>query len=265
MTRPPREPDAQDRTLRQVSPAPISPHALLRSAVRRDRSRPLLTSYDEGTGERVELSVATFDNWVAKTAGLLRDGLEAGPGTRVALLLPAHWQALVWASACWAADCCVVLGRPPDADVVVTGPAGVEAAQGVGAEHVVALSLLPWGVPFRDPLPTGVLDYALEAPAQPDRFVPYGPDDPAEPAVDAGGTVHTQGGLGELARDRAASSGLVDGVRLLRRGDGLDLGVLLDLLLVPLVTDGSAVLVRGPADDGRLSRLVETERVDRVL
>jgi uncharacterized protein (TIGR03089 family) len=248
-----------------VSPAPTSPPALLSAALRRDGSRPLVTSYDEGTGERVELSVATFDNWVAKTAGLLRDGLEVDAGTRVTLLLPAHWQALVWASACWAAGCCAVLGDAADVGVVVTGPAAIERAPGIGAEHVVALSLLPWGVPFREPLPTGVLDYALEAPAQPDHFVPYGPAEPAEPAVDAGGTVHTQGGLVELALDRASSSGLADGVRLLRRADDLDLGVLLDLLLVPLVTGGSAVLVRGPADGSRVSRLAETERVDRVL
>lgn len=265
MAGPPREPDALDRTLRHVPPAPVSPPALLRAALRRDGSRPLLTSYDEGTGERVELSVTTFDNWVAKTAGLLRDGLEMQPGARVALLLPAHWQGLVWAAACWAADCCAVLEEPRDAEVVVTGPAGIEAALLTGADEVVALSLLPWGAPFRDPLPADVSDYALEVPAQPDRFVPSGPDEPAEPALDDGTTVRTQGGLVELARDRVISSGLPVGGRVLRQAAALDLGVLLDLLLVPLVTDGSAVLVRGPADDASIARLAATERVDRVL
>jgi uncharacterized protein (TIGR03089 family) len=54
-----------------------TPYDLLLAELRRDRSRPLITYYDDETGERVELSVATFDNWVAKTVGLLRDGLAA--------------------------------------------------------------------------------------------------------------------------------------------------------------------------------------------
>ncbi|NDU76176.1 TIGR03089 family protein, partial [Actinomadura sp. DSM 109109] len=40
-----------------------------------DPSRPLVTFYDDAAGERVELSARTFDNWVAKTANFLVDGL----------------------------------------------------------------------------------------------------------------------------------------------------------------------------------------------
>ena len=36
--------------------------------------------------------MATFANWVAKTANLLQGDLAAEPGDRLALLLPAHWQ-----------------------------------------------------------------------------------------------------------------------------------------------------------------------------
>ena len=67
-----------------------SPYDILRSELDRDPARPLLTYYDDATGERIELSVATFDNWVAKTAGLLRDGMGAQPGDRVALALASH-------------------------------------------------------------------------------------------------------------------------------------------------------------------------------
>ena len=48
-------------------------------------ARPLVTFYDDATGERVELSVATYANWVAKTAGLAQDELDARarrPGAR---------------------------------------------------------------------------------------------------------------------------------------------------------------------------------------
>ncbi|PBC79521.1 uncharacterized protein (TIGR03089 family) [Streptomyces sp. TLI_235] len=57
-------------------------HAYLRpGAPDADPSRPLITFYDDSTGERVELSAKTFDNWVAKTANLLQDELNAGPRT----------------------------------------------------------------------------------------------------------------------------------------------------------------------------------------
>ena len=52
---------------------PIGPAALLATARDRDPARPLVTHYDDSTGERVELSATTLDNWVAKTANLLQD------------------------------------------------------------------------------------------------------------------------------------------------------------------------------------------------
>ncbi len=77
-----------------------TPADLLRSALAADAARPLVTFYDDATGERVELSVATLANWVAKTSNLLQDDLSAEPGDRLALLLPAHWQTAVWLLAC---------------------------------------------------------------------------------------------------------------------------------------------------------------------
>ena len=59
----------------------MTPDRLLTQAVADDPARPLITFYDDSTGERVELSVVTFANWVAKTANLLVDGLGASPGS----------------------------------------------------------------------------------------------------------------------------------------------------------------------------------------
>ncbi|HZB48967.1 MAG TPA: TIGR03089 family protein, partial [Mycobacteriales bacterium] len=67
-----------------------APDALLAAALAGDRAGPLLTFYDDATGERTELSTTTVANWVAKTANLLRDDVGAAPGDRVAVLLPAH-------------------------------------------------------------------------------------------------------------------------------------------------------------------------------
>ncbi|CPW70169.1 TIGR03089 family protein [Mycobacteroides abscessus] len=53
---------------------------------------PRITYYDDATGERIELSTVTLANWAAKTANMLRDEFGAGPGSTVAVRLPAHWQ-----------------------------------------------------------------------------------------------------------------------------------------------------------------------------
>ena len=66
--------------------------ALLDPLIRNDPMGPRITYYDDATGERIEVSAVTLVNWAAKTANLLRDELGAGPGSRVAVLLPAHWQ-----------------------------------------------------------------------------------------------------------------------------------------------------------------------------
>ncbi|PZF81763.1 TIGR03089 family protein [Jiangella anatolica] len=234
-----------------------TPAELLRTAVRHDGARPFLTFYDDATGERVELSTTTFDNWVAKTAGFLTGGLAAEPGDRVALRLPAHWQALAWAAACWSAGVCVVLGDADDVQVAVAGPDAAAAAG--SAPEVVGLALRPLGGRFTEPLPPGVTDYAVEVPGYPDHFAPLFPLDDAEPALDRSGAVHTLGGLADHARQRAEQLGAGPGGRLLVATD--DLGTaLVDALLVPLVTGGSAVLVRHEDPAGRARRMT-AERV----
>ncbi len=149
-----------------------TPAALLARELARDPSRPLLTHYDDDGPERVELSVVTFANWVAKTANLLVDGLGVGPGDRAVLLLPAHWQSAALAVGCWSAGLEVeVGGDPAGAEVVFAGPADLDRARAAGAGEVVGLSLRPMGPPL-GAVPPGVSDYALEVPGYGDRFVP---------------------------------------------------------------------------------------------
>ena len=61
---------------------------------------PRLTWYGPDA-ERVELSGRVLDNWVAKTSNLLQDELDAEPGMRLRLDLPAHWKSVIWALAAW--------------------------------------------------------------------------------------------------------------------------------------------------------------------
>ncbi|WP_269855806.1 TIGR03089 family protein [Streptomyces sp. RPT161] len=240
-----------------------TPADLLRSALAADPARPLLTFYDDATGERVELSVATFANWVAKTANLLQDDLAAEPGDRVALLLPAHWQTAAWLLACFSTG--VVAepgGDPAAADLVVSGPDTLEAARACRGERV-ALSLRPLGARFPQP-PEGFLDYAVEVPSQGDRFAPYSPVDPDAPAlVLPGGEELTGAQVVERARRGAEELGLTPGSRLLSAADYDDWQGLAAGLLAPLAAGGSVVLCRhlDRLDADALQRRREAERV----
>ncbi|WP_217189236.1 TIGR03089 family protein [Streptomyces buecherae] len=222
-----------------------TPADLLQSALAADPARPLVTFYDDATGERVELSVATFANWVAKTANLLQGDLAAEPGDRLALLLPAHWQSAVWLLACSSTGVVAeVGGDPAAADLVVSGPETLDAARACSGERV-ALSLRPLGARFPQ-VPQGFIDYAVEVPAQGDRFAPFAPVDPAAPALVVGtdGPALSGTEVVERARADAARRGLEPGARLLSSlpydtWDGLSAG-----LLAPLATGGSVVLCR---------------------
>src|SRR5436190_11821700 len=87
--------------------------ARLGAIVAADPTRPLLTWYDDGNGERVELSGATVANWVAKTANLLVDGVGVTPGDRAVTLLPPHWQSAAILLGCWSAGISVATAPGP--------------------------------------------------------------------------------------------------------------------------------------------------------
>ncbi|WP_037852932.1 TIGR03089 family protein [Streptomyces sp. NRRL S-340] len=240
-----------------------TPADLLRSALAADPGRPLVTFYDDATGERVELSVATFGNWVAKTANLLQGDLAAGPGDRVALLLPAHWQTAVWLLAC--ASVGVIAdagGDPAAADVVVSGPDTLEAARACTGERV-ALALRPLGGRFPQP-PAGFADYAVEVPGQGDRFAPFAPVDPEAPALIVAGAEYTAAEVVERARADAPGLDLTGpGSRLLSglpydTWAGLSAG-----LYAPLAAGGSVVLCRNldRLDEAGLAKRIESERI----
>ena len=237
--------------------------ALLRDLLHNDPARPLVTFYDDRTGERVELSVKSFENWVAKTANLLQDELGTDPGDHVAVWLPAHWQAAVWM--CAAAACGVVVSHDPvetPVDVVVCGPEELRAAAASGTRDLVALSLRPMGQGFDEALPDGATDYARSVLAQGDTFLPLGtPDGDAAFLLSREGEM-SQRALLERARARADELGLGPAGRLLTDANPADEAGLCGGLLAAMVTGGSLVLSRHPdpaAVDGRVTQ----ERVTR--
>ena len=252
------------RTLGRVNATDRTPADLLRSALAADPGRPLVTFYDDATGERVELSVATFANWVAKTANLLQGDLAAEPGDRLALLLPAHWQSAVWLLACASVGVVAeVGGDPAGADLVVSGPDTLDAARACKGERV-ALALRPLGGRFPQP-PAGFADYAVEVPGQGDRFAPFTPVDADGPGLVVGGEEFSYAEL--VARARADAAGRGDGSRVLSglgydTWEGLSAG-----LFGALATGGSVVLCRNldALSDAGLAQRVESERVTHTV
>jgi uncharacterized protein (TIGR03089 family) len=246
---------------------------LLRALLAADAGRPRLTWY-AADGERVELSARTLENWVAKTANLLVEEFDAGPGSRIWLRLPAHWRTVSWLLAVWSVGACAVvsaedaaaspsdpaLDRQSDA-VVTTDPAGALAA-GTDPNRLVAVALPALATSFGTGLPPGVLDGAAEVRTRGDVFVPLVRPVDTDGAFDVG-----DGDPLPYVRllAAAAQADLPARPRVLT-----DAGPAraVEAWLAPLLADGSVVLVAPglAADDpGRIERIAEQEQVDLRL
>src|SRR5690349_23377285 len=220
-------------------------------------ARPLLTYYDDATGERVELSATTTANWAAKAANLLRDECDVDSDTRLAVLLPAHWQTATVLLAAWWCGAEVV-AEPEAAEWVLCDAGRIDLALAAAPSPrsgggVVALSLDAFGkgVPG---LPAGVVDFAPDVRLHGDEFVPD--DVPDTAAALAGGTV------AEVLADaqaRAAALGLTPGARVLSTLEWGSLDGLGDGLLAVLAAGASLVQCRN-ADPATLPHRAAAEK-----
>ncbi len=214
---------------------------LVTQRLRTDPGQPLVTAYDDASGERTELSVTTYANWVNKTANLLTEELDLEAGDTLLLDLPAHWLVPVFLGAAWSAGIAVTDTPEVEHSVVVCGPDTVAGHR--GADVVVACSLRPFAVRFPEPLPEGVLDYGLLWPGQSDYFLGLTPPTPDTVAWVSTGRARTQSELLEAA----GSLEHQPGVRLLTDlSPAAEAGV--PAFLAPLVHGGSLVLLRHAAD-----------------
>jgi uncharacterized protein (TIGR03089 family) len=216
-------------------------------------ARPLLTYYDDATGERVELSAATTANWAAKAANLLRDECGVEPGTPVAVLLPAHWQTAAVLLASWWCGAAVV-AEPDAAEWVLCDGGRVDlalAAEPAGGVVALSLDAFGKGVPG---LPAGVVDFAPEVRLHGDEFVSDEVPDTA--AALAGGSVAEV--LAD-ARARAAALNIDAGARVLSTLEWGTLDGVADGLLAVLAAGGSLVQCRN-ADPAILGRRAATEK-----
>lgn len=236
---------------------------LWREALAMGPSRPFLTYYDDQTGERVELSYATTDNWVAKTANLVQDELALAPGDEVAILLPTHWQTPIWLLACWSAGVAASVGEDPAAvaraKAVVAGPQSLALAARCPGERI-ALALRPLGAPFQT-IPDGFVDYAAIVPGQADVFTAYEPVTEDTVALTAGGRSWTHGELAEDAVAAAKRWGLSASSRVLA-GVGFAARPEIRAALTAEVAVGGSVVLCRNVDPSRLPGRMASEKVN---
>ena len=227
--------------------------ALLDPLMAADPMGPRITYYDDATGERIELSTVTLANWAAKTGNLLRDELGAGPGSRVAVLLPAHWQTAAVLFGIWWIGAEVVLTG--DADIALcTADRLSDADDAVGAGEVAVLSLDPFGKPAAD-LPVGVTDYASAVRVHGDQIVA---ERRPGPALDGRSVAEVLA----AAEASAAAQGFTRGDRVMSTAGWTTAEQLIDHLLAVYAAGASLVQVTNP-DIAALDRRRDTEKVTR--
>ena len=255
--------------------------ALLDPLLAGNRMGPRITYYDDASGERTELSTVTLANWAAKTANLLREEFGAGPGSRVAILLPAHWQTAAVLLGTWWIGAEVVPGTeangpadaaapgradvasPGRADIASPGRADValctrdrlDEADGMAAGGDVAvLSLDPFGTAAAD-LPIGVTDYATAVRVHGDQAVPE-----PNPGLDLPG--RSAEAVLAAARASAADQGLGPGDRVMSAGQWDTADEIITNLLAVWAAGASLVQLANP-DPAKLERRRATEKVTR--
>ena len=232
--------------------------ALLDPLLARDPMGPRITYYDDATGERIELSTVTLANWAAKTANLLREEFGAGPGTRVAVLLPTHWQTAAVLLGVWWIGAEATTAGPAEIALCSAdrlGEADEAVADGQLGE-VAVLSLDPFGRAVDD-LPVGVTDYATAVRVHGDAVIAERSPGPALDGRSAGDVL-------AAARGSAADQALSGDDRVMSDRPWGTAEQIVDNLLAVLAAGASLVQLANP-DPALLQRRRDTEKVTRDL
>lgn len=232
----------------------------------RDPAGPLLTYYDDSSGERTELSATSLGNWVAKTANFLIDGLALDEGSRIALVLPPHWQTAGVLLGAWTAGHQVIDYPDVDAadrpDAVFCTETDLLSYADLRCE-VVGLTLDPWGRGLSGQWPA-ITDYAREIGGYGDQFRSSVPVATSAPALTAGSLELTQESLAGAAEELADRLGMIGGGRIMVSRDLAVVAGPVSWLLAPLAAGSSVVLVTDP-DSERLAARAASEKVTATL
>jgi len=251
----------------------VSTPGLFAASAAAAADRPLLTYYDDATGERTDLSAAALGERSARVARLLREGCGLDAGSRAAVLLPPHWQTAAVLLGAWSAGVSVSLRLAATAGLAAVGPNEDEPFDAVfvarpriddwldhvpDAHHRFVLGLAPGGAALAG-VPDGYRDLVT-------AVEPYGGTLPAyatlraADAASVDGTTYRQ--WGSLAQSLAETMDLRAGDRVLVDATGHEHPV--KWLLAPFAAGASVVLCAN-LDRAALDARVAAERVTRVL
>jgi uncharacterized protein (TIGR03089 family) len=220
----------------------------------------LITYYDDATGERFGLTAAELGGWAAATAALLTEGCGLARGSRVAVLLPPHWQTAAvlmgaWSTGIevshrsWATAGLEPAGDAVDATFVEHRRVGNWLDEVPAGRHQFVLGLAPSGAAAPD-VPEGYRDFATEVRSY------LGAAPPARWMAE------TLGEYEVVAVGVAEMYGVGPGDRVLIRADATEQPMM--WLLAPLIAGASIVLCAN-LDESRLDERVAAEGVTRVL
>ncbi|GIF57600.1 TIGR03089 family protein [Asanoa iriomotensis] len=233
---------------------------------------PLLSFYDDATGAHRSLTAGELGSLAAATASLLTSGCGLGPGSRVAVVLPPHWQTAAALLGAWSAGVAVSFHLSATAGLPSLDPGGSEPFEALfvsrgalddwlvdvpEATHRFVFSVddekRPVGLPsgYREFLPA-VSSYA----GDPDPSVLLRATDPAS----SDGTTYAQ--WGALAHELAGRASLSTGDRVLVDASEHEHPV--KWLLAPL-SAGASVVLCANLDRAHLEARMASERVTHVL
>lgn len=188
-------------------------------ALRDHPAVPLITDRTQG---RVELSHATFDNWVCKTVNFLRMEVELGQAATIRIDLPLHWMTAVWLVAAWEAG----------ADVTFDGPADLVVGTESGADVLVVAD--PLGMAPAPPEVQAQWVFPADVRTMPDQLV--------FPVVPPGSLLgQTAEGVCVAAAGYATRHGLTRGGRLATELPVRDLDGVLACIGAALAVDASVI------------------------
>ncbi|MGV9824530.1 TIGR03089 family protein [Gordonia sp. NPDC003429] len=221
-----------------------------------DWTRPLLTFYDDRTGERTELSAATLGNWAAKTANFLVAEIGVLPGDLVVVDLPEHWQTAGILLGAWWSGAQVQLDGDDADEAVVVLTSRERLDRYPDADEVLVASLDPFALGVRD-LPVGVGDYASAVRVHGDQY-------PGLRYAGAAFDGRTGREIVADARAAAADSGIAPGSRVFSTREWHTHDGVVANLLAPLSVGASLVWV-APADTTDLAARAAAEKADVVL
>ncbi|MEV6925771.1 TIGR03089 family protein [Dactylosporangium sp. NPDC051485] len=227
---------------------------------------PLLTYYDDATGERTELSATALGEWAARVAGLLREECGLGDGSRGAVLLPPHWLTAAALLGAWSSGIALSLRVKATAGLPSLEPGGdapfdvtLVAADRIGSW----LEDVPEGKHrfscFAEDPPEGYRDLRAALDTHPAHVPAFGRTRSTD-AASVDGT--TFGEWGGLAAELGERFGLRAGDRLLV--DAAEHEHPVKWLLAPLAAGASVVLCANATPEA-LRAHAKAEGVTRTL